>query len=128
MRRARQLLLVLGLAGPLAACDGGVRVDRRGNPCTDQLVTLRVEVVDAQGQPVSGAMVTATHEQTGHSITGTTGERGVTTAVNEHLGAGLVRVVAQAGSKVSPPAQVRWTCDDCHCQPEPSTLRLQLPP
>jgi hypothetical protein len=128
MRRAPQLLLLLGLAGPLAACDGGVRVDRRGSPCGDELVTLRVEVVDAQGRPVSGATVTATHEETGHTITGTTGDRGVTTAVNEHLGAGLVRVVAHAGPKVSEPARVLWTCDDCHCRPEPSTLRLQLHP
>ncbi|HSP77327.1 MAG TPA: carboxypeptidase-like regulatory domain-containing protein [Myxococcaceae bacterium] len=130
MRHARQLLLVLGLAGPLAACDGGVRVDRRGNPCVDERVTLRVEVVDAQGVPVPGATVTATHLETGYTITGTTGERGVTTSVSvdPSLGAGPMRVVANAGPKVSEPARVEWTCDDCHCRPEPDTLRVQLHP
>lgn len=127
MRQARQLLLLLGLA-PLVSCDGGVRVDRQGDSCTEILVTLRVEVVDARGSPVREALVTATHLATGRSITGTTGERGVTTAVNENLGEGLVRLTATAGSKVSTPAEVAWTCDECHCHPEPTSVRLQLNP
>ncbi len=128
MRRAHQFLLVLGLAGPLAACDGGVRVERRGNPCEDERVTLRVEVVDSGNVPVPGATVTATHLETGYTITGTTGERGVTTSVSvdRSLGAGRMRVVANLGPTVSEPALVEWTCDDCHCRPEPDSLRLQL--
>jgi hypothetical protein len=126
MLRARQLLLLALL--PLASCDGGVRGSRPGNPCEEDLVTLRVEVVDAQGNAVQDATVTATHVDTGRTITGTTGERGVTTAVNEELGSGLVRVRATAGSKVSAPADVTWMCDDCHCNPEPATVRLQLHP
>jgi len=91
-------------------------------------MTLRVEVVDAQGRPVEDATVTATHVDSAVSITGTTNERGVTTAVTQEVGAGTVRVVATAGSKVSPPTLVTWACDGCHCTPEPSTVQLQLNP
>ncbi|MFL5355219.1 carboxypeptidase-like regulatory domain-containing protein [Archangium sp.] len=127
MLRARQPLLFLGLA-LLASCDGGVRVQRQGDPCTDSLVTLRVEVLDAQGATVKDATVTATNVDTGHTITSTTSDRGVTTAVNEDIGEGTVRLTATAGSKVSAPAEVHWTCDDCHCHPEPATVQLQLHP
>ena len=127
MFRARQLLLLLGLT-PLASCDGGLRVNRQGDPCTESLVTLRVEVVDARGTAVRDATVTATNLDTGRTITGTTSDRGVTTAVNEDIGSGTVRLVATAGSKVSAPTEVAWTCDECHCYPEPSTVRLQLHP
>lgn len=127
MLRARQLSLLLGLI-PLVSCDGGVRVNRQGDPCTEKLITLRVEVVNAQGTPVRDALVTATHVGTGRTITGTTGDRGVTTAVNEDIGEGTVRLTATAGSKVSTPAEVAWTCDECHCHPEPTTVQLQLNP
>jgi hypothetical protein len=128
MSHARAVSMLLGLA-LLAACDGGLRViTPRGDPCTESLVTLRVEVVDAQGGAVSGAIVTATNTDTGRSITSTTGERGVTTAVNEDIGEGRVRLTALAGSKVSEPAEVSWTCDECHCHPEPSSVQLQLHP
>jgi hypothetical protein len=127
MLRARQLLLLLGLV-PLASCDGGLRVNRQGNPCTENLVTLRVEVVDAQGREVKDATVTATHVDSGRTITATTNDRGITTSVNEDIGEGTVRVSAIAGSKVTAPAEVAWTCDECHCHPEPSTVRLQLNP
>ncbi|HEX8822477.1 MAG TPA: carboxypeptidase-like regulatory domain-containing protein [Archangium sp.] len=127
MLRARHALLLLGLV-PLASCDGGLRVNRQGDPCVGDLITLRVEVVDAQGRPVKDATVTATHVASEVSITGTTNDRGVTTAVNEELGEGTVRVMATSGSKVSPPAQVTWTCDGCNCNPEPSTVQLQLNP
>ncbi len=127
MLRARQLLLLLGLV-PLVSCDGGLRVNRQGDPCTEKLITLRVEVVNAEGTPVPDALVTATHVVTGRTIIGTTGDRGVTTAVNEDIGEGKVRLSATAGSKVSAPAEVAWTCDECHCHPEPSTVRLQLHP
>ena len=127
MLRVRQLLLLLGLA-PLVSCDGGLRVNRQGDPCTEKLITLRVEVVNAQGAPVEDAVVTATHVGTGRTITGTTGDRGVTTAVNEDIGEGTVRLTATAGSKVSAPAEVAWTCDECHCHPDPDTVQLQLNP
>jgi len=124
-RHVKPLLSTLLL---LAACDGGLRVDRQADPCEDTLATARVEVVDAWGAPVQGATVTATHVETGHTLTSTTGERGLTTAVNESLGAGVVRLEAIAGSKTSPPAELTWTCDGCHCTPEPASVRLQLHP
>jgi hypothetical protein len=127
MLRVRQLLLFLGFL-LLSACDGGVRVNRQGDPCVEDLITLRVEVVDAHGTAVRDATVTAIHADTGRTITGTTSERGVTTAVNEEIGSGIVTVRATAGSKVSPPADVTWTCDGCNCNPDPSTVRLQLNP
>jgi hypothetical protein len=126
LRRPVKPLLSLLLL--LAACDGGLRVDRQGNPCEDTLATVRVEVVDARGAPVQGATVTAMHVETGHTLTTTTGERGLTTAVNESLGPGLVRLEATAGSKTSPPAEMTWRCDACHCTPEPASVRLQLHP
>lgn len=127
MLRARQPLLFLGLA-LLASCDGGLKVNQQGDPCTESLVTLRVEVVDAQGATVRDATVTASNVDTGRTITSTTGDRGVTTAVNEDIGEGRVRLVATAGSKVSAAAEVTWTCDECHCHPEPASVQLQLHP
>ena len=113
----------------LSACDGGLRATMpKRDDCTESLVTLRVEVVDAQGQMVDGAVVTATNTGTGQSITGTTSERGVTTAVNEDIGAGRVRLAAVAGSKTTEPVEVTWTCDDCHCTPQPGSVQLQLHP
>jgi hypothetical protein len=124
-RHVKHLLPTLLL---LAACDGGLRVDRQGDPCTDTLATARVEVVDAWGAPVQGATVTAIHLETGHTLTSTTSERGLTTAVNASLGPGVVRLEATAGSKTSPPAEMTWTCAGCQCTPEPATVRLQLHP
>ena len=103
-------------------------MNQRGDPCTESLVTLRVEVVDAQGAAVRDATVTAMNLDTGRTITSTTGDRGVTTAVNEDIGAGTVRLVATAGTKVSDSTDVTWTCDACHCTPDPSTVQLQLHP
>ena len=126
MRRVLPVVLSLSF---LSACDGGIRVEHaQDDPCTDNPVTLRVEVVDAQGTAVPDAVVMATNEDTGRSITSTTGDRGVTTAVNEDIGAGPVRVSATSGSKVSTSATVSWTCDGCHCTPEPAAVRLQLHP
>jgi hypothetical protein len=120
--------MVLGLTH-LAACDGGLRVPNpEADPCTENPVTLRVEVVDAQGSMVGGAVVTATNTDTGLSITSTTTERGVTTAVNEDIGPGRVRLTALAGSRPSDSAEVTWTCDECHCHPEPSSVQLHLRP
>ena len=98
------------------------------DPCTANLVTLRVEVVDARGAAVPEALVTATNERTGRSITSATSERGVTHAVNEDIGEGPVRLMATAGSKASGTALVSWTCDACHCTPDPGEVRLQLNP
>lgn len=118
-------LLCIGL---LAACDEAPRVERGGDDCQADLVSLRVEVLSADGSRVRGAVVTATNLTTEVSITGVTDDQGVTTAINESLAPSPVRVVATAGSKVSSAQRVEWTCDTCNCAPQPGTLQLQLSP
>jgi hypothetical protein len=127
MTRARWFswLLCIGL---LSACDEAPRVERGGDTCQAELMSLRVEVLSADGARVRGAVVTATNLQSGVSITGVTDEQGVTNAINESLAPSPVRVVATAGSKVSSAERVEWTCDSCNCLPEPGTVQLQLNP
>ena len=121
------LFAVLGLAC-LPACDNRPVVNRGGGVCSEELVSLKVEVVTAEGVLVKGATVTALNEDTQASITGVTNEVGVSRAVNESLAPGRTRLYAMAGSKVSPATEVHWQCDDCHCQPDPDTVTLQLNP
>jgi hypothetical protein len=127
MIRARWFSWLLGIS-LLAACDEAPRMERGGDTCQAELVSLRVEVLSADGARVRGAVVTATNLNTGVSITGLTDEQGVTQAINESLAPSAVRVVANAGAKVSPAQRVEWTCDTCNCVPEPGTLQLQLNP
>lgn len=124
-RASLRILLLMGLTA-LAACDDGPGVDRRGNACEEDLVNLRVEVVTAEGARVKGATVTAMNPSTHRTITSLTGEDGVSTAITELVGPGPMRVWATAGAKVSPESRVDWTCDDCHCTPEPASVQLQL--
>ncbi|HYH99955.1 carboxypeptidase regulatory-like domain-containing protein [Hyalangium sp.] len=119
--------MVLGLAC-LSACDNRPVVDRGGDVCSEELVSLKVEVITAHGALVKGATVTAINEESQESITGVTNEVGVSRAVNESLAPGLTRLYATAGAKVSPAAEVEWQCDDCHCQPVPGAVTLQLNP
>ncbi len=127
MIRARWFSWLLGIS-LLAACDEAPRVERGDDTCQAELVSLRVEVRSADGARVRGAVVTATNLNTGVSITGITDEQGVTTAINESLAPSAVRVVATAGSKVSPAQRIEWTCDSCNCVPEPGALQLELNP
>ncbi len=103
-------------------------MERGGDDCQADLVSLRVEVVSADGARVRGAVVTATNLTSDVSITGVTDDQGVTTAINESLAPSPVRVVATAGSKVSSAQRVEWTCNTCNCTPEPGSLQLQLSP
>ena len=96
--------------------------------CTDELVRLRVTVMDAGGAPVEGAVVTARNEATGKTLIGTTDARGSTLAVNEDIGDGRVQVQAERAPKGSPPVAVGWTCDACHCYPSTAELTLTLNP
>jgi len=127
MFRSRILAVLVGL-GSLSACDNRPVVDDRGDACPEELVTLKVEVVTADGTPVKGATVTATNAATQQSITGVTNEEGVSRAVNESLAPGLTQLSATAGPKVAPPVQVEWACDECHCTPIPGAVRLRLNP
>lgn len=127
MVRVRGWWWLIGLS-LLAGCDEAPRVEREEDDCQGELVALRVEVVTAEGARVRGATVTATNLTSNASITGVTDEHGVTTAINESLAPSPVRVVANAGSKVSSAWRVEWTCDTCNCVPEPGTLQLELNP
>jgi hypothetical protein len=122
-----RILSVL-LVACLPACDNRPVVSHGRGVCSEELVTLRVEVVTAEGVRVKGATVIATNLETSESIAGVTNESGLSRAVNESLAPGIVRLHAVAGSKVSPPVQVEWLCDDCHCTPEPGAVTLQLNP
>ncbi|WP_223754459.1 carboxypeptidase-like regulatory domain-containing protein [Myxococcus sp. RHSTA-1-4] len=127
MARARWFSWLIGI-GLLAACDDAPRMERGGEDCQAEWVSLRVEVVTAEGARVRGAIVTATNLSSNVSITGITDENGVTTAINESLAPSPLRVVASAGARVSSAERVEWMCDACNCLPEPGALQLQLYP
>ena len=127
MNRVRGFSWLVGLL-LIAACDEAPRVERGGDACQAELMALRVEVLNAKGARVRGATVTAVNMTSNVSITGVTDENGVTTAINESLAPSAVQVVASAGSKVSVPQRIEWTCDTCNCTPEPGTLQFQLNP
>jgi hypothetical protein len=127
MSRLRILAGLLGIAA-LSACDNRPVVDDGGEVCAEEMVTLRVEVVTAEGVLVKGATVTATNLTTNQSITSVTNAEGITRAVNESLAPGVTQLHATAGSKVSHPVQVGWECDECHCTPIPGAVTLQLNP
>ena len=127
MNQVRGFSWLVGLL-LIAACDDAPRMERGDDDCQAELVAVRVEVLNAEGARVRGATVTATNTASNVSITGVTDESGVTTAINESLAPSPVRVVASAGSKVSLPQRIQWTCDGCNCLPEPATVQLQLNP
>ncbi|MFL5346345.1 MAG: carboxypeptidase regulatory-like domain-containing protein [Hyalangium sp.] len=127
MSRLRILSVLLGLAC-LPACDNRPVVNRGEDTCTAELVSLKVEVVTAEGVRVKGATVTAVNEESHESITGVTNETGVSRAVNESLAPGVTRLTAVAGSKVSQDTEVQWDCDGCHCEPIPDSVTLELNP
>jgi hypothetical protein len=113
----------------MSACDNRPVVDQGEEvTCEAELVVLSVKVVTAEGHPVKGATVTATSLESDESITGVTDETGTSRAVNESLAPGKTRLSAIAGPKVSSSAEVEWTCDGCHCTPQPGLVQLQLNP
>jgi hypothetical protein len=89
---------------------------------------LPVKVLDAQGSPVEGARVTAKNVTSGVMVAGTTNAQGTTTSIGESLGSGTIEVTAQSGSKVSPRGQATFSCGECGCTFDPTSLTLQLPP
>ncbi|NOK14122.1 carboxypeptidase regulatory-like domain-containing protein [Corallococcus exercitus] len=109
----------------LTGCDDAPSANRHEDTCAEPL-SLRVEVMSSDGAYIQGASVTATNLESNVSITGVTDDRGVTTAINETLAPSPIRVMATAGSHVTPAARVEWTCDACHCTPVPATVTLQL--
>ncbi|XXF75906.1 carboxypeptidase regulatory-like domain-containing protein [Myxococcaceae bacterium GXIMD 01537] len=124
-RTGVHLLLLLGWVA-IAGCDDRPTGERHDNACEEDLLALRVEVVTVDGARVKGATVTANNPSSNRTVTSLTDGEGVSTAITELVGPGTLRVWATAGARVSPTATVEWTCDDCHCYPEPTSVRLQL--
>lgn len=126
-------LLALSLAActfVLTACgasqarpDGGVAVC---DPTQERF--LPVTVQDAQGQPVSGATVTAKNLTTGQTITAQTNDQGGTGAIGSSIGSGTVRITAQKGTQTSNTGEANFTCGECGCSFEPESVALTLNP
>jgi hypothetical protein len=124
---ALRLLVLSSVLVPLVACvEPPPPPPDRPDACSVELVLLRVTVVDADGAPVEGAVVTARNASTGKTLIGTTDARGATLAVNEEIGDGQVEVQAERAPKTSKAAAVGWTCDPCHCYPSTAELTLEL--
>jgi hypothetical protein len=122
-------VVLLGLA---AACGGGgvpAPPDDEHLGCTEVEETyLPVKVLDPNGVPVEGATVTAKNVATGATIVGTTNAQGTTTSIGQSLGSGTIEVIAQSGSKVSPRGQATFSCGECGCTFDPTSITLHLPP
>ncbi len=122
--------LLLGLALCCFACGGKVQSlpdgGREIQNCSTESATLVVKVVNAQGQPVEGATVTAKNVGSGKTVSGSTNGQGSTNAVTDALGTGTVRLSASSGTQISQTAQVDFLCGDCACTVEPKSVTLQL--
>ena len=121
-----RLGLVLAVLWSSSACmDPNVR-DRALEACTEPARPLKVRVVDWEQAPAPHATVVAYHVDSGALLTATADAQGESTAVGEELGPGMTTLHAFSGSKISRSESVSWTCDDCHCVPEPAVLELVL--
>ncbi len=121
-------LLPLVLLG-LTACGSPTLLPDGGRPrygCEAQKVALAVKVVDAAGQGVSEADVTATNLGSGMTATYKTGGDGVTKEVTDAFGQGVVRLEARSGDRVSPVYDTTWTCDSCTCTVQPNSVVLTV--
>ncbi len=87
---------------------------------------MSISVVDATAKPVNGAKVTATNLGSGSVISLTTNGSGVAT-LTEEIGPGTVHVKAELNGKTSSTGQSEWTCAECDCAVNPSSLTLTLP-
>lgn len=111
----------------LSACgDNG-----RGGPdggsnrivCTGGIDALNVNVTDSAGAVVKGATVSAKHSG-GATVTSTTNDQGIATAVSADQGSGTIQLKATQGSRVSPVQQIDWQCGECSCVATPSAVTL----
>lgn len=117
-------LFLLAACGPAASQlpDGG----RARNVCAPGSNSIAVKVVDPSGAPVQGATVTATSLASGKQLSATTSAEGTTNALTDEIGAGSVSVRASLGTRVSASQQVNWTCGECLCSAQPSSVVLTL--
>ena len=129
-----RVLLASILALSLTACggeepDSNIDTHQPRLGCTDgeQEKFLVVKVVDAAGEPVADATVTARNMGTGKTITATTSSNGVSTAVGSSIGSGTVQVSAKSGTTPTDLKQAEFVCGECGCTIHPSSLTLTVP-
>jgi hypothetical protein len=115
-------LLLVGCGSSRSLPDGG----REALTCETIVTSLVVRVVDAQGNPVDQASVTAVNTGTGKAITAHTNGNGVTNGVTQDLGEGTATVKATLNNRVSDTKQVSWVCGDCLCTVQPDEITLTL--
>lgn len=127
----RALLLGVAVLG-LSACnvlDGTQPLPDGGRArivCANGFTVLPVTVVDSSGKPIDGAAVTATNNSNGKAASGTTNGNGVTTAVDETLGSGVVRITAEKAGQKSAPFDATFSCGECDCYVTPRSATLMI--
>ncbi len=126
MKRARLFACVLG-AVAIFACDISRLLPDAGISCTTEYRYVPIQVVDGSGQPVKDATVTAKLGD-GGTLTAQTDDTGTTAAIGESVGAGTIQVSASKLNQVSDEQSITWTCDVCHCNPQPTSVVLTLKP
>lgn len=114
----------------ISACDPvpGYLADGGHNElgCFNSTNVFAVRVVDAVGNPVSGATVTGFNPSLNQTLTGTTDGAGVSYAVTEAIGAGDVQISAVLDTKHSKLFATQWTCNHCDCIATPNSATLTL--
>jgi hypothetical protein len=92
--------------------------------CVEGIQSLSVNVKDASGAPVKNATVSAKHSGTGSTVTSTSNDQGIATAVTSEQGSGTIQLKATEGSRVSTVQQIDWQCGECTCTATPSAVTL----
>ncbi len=130
----RRIFLASSLALSLAACGGGedTPVPDAGTEqlgCSpDELERfLGVVVLDAQGQPIPDAEVTAKNLGSGKTVSAMTDSTGITAAVGTSMGSGSIQVTAKKGTRLSDTKQAEFQCGGCTCDIQPSSITLTIP-
>lgn len=123
-------LAILALTLSFFACGGSVpRPDGGVSVCDpDEERFIPVRVVDANGDPVPEATVTAKNISTGRTVTAVTNQEGTSAAVGSGIGSGTVIFSATKGSKTSHTAQANFVCGECGCSFDPVSITLTLNP
>lgn len=94
--------------------------------CVEGIQSLNVNVRDAQGNPVKGATVSAKHLGTNTTVTSTTNDQGIATAVTSDMGSGTIQLRATEGTRVSTVQQLDWVCGECACTASPASITLTV--
>ena len=105
---------------------GATLILNRAVPCTMDIQKVALTVANSASQPVEGVVVTATNldsDRTQSSPPTVDGQ----TYIDEQIGCGTVRFVAEHNGRTSPPVEVQMNRVTCHCQPDYQPIALTLP-